>query len=241
MQRNLNVFFRFIAASGKLGITSFVSTLVSFVVGVYEHVKGKALPGNVFIGIAALTYLYGAFKAWKREEDIRIQAEKERDRALDHDRPEVFAGLEFGPGPNDGVASVFVHNLGPRDALNVQIQPIILLSSRQREGEEIEINKEITFPNVSSIARNENSDPQKHYLQMWLDGECYEEEGMLGDLLSGWCSRWGNQEISIDLHVIWTDASGNQFTSSSKANYSHQQRKCRTMFGQVTRMSSSNE
>lgn len=179
--------------------------------------------------------MFGAFQAWNVEEDRRIQAEQDRDRALDHDRPEVFAGLEFGPGPRDGEESIYVHNRGLRDALNVQIHPITLIGKSEYEGEEIEITKEITFPKLSSIAKTE-----KYYPQFYLGGDLWDEMGELGKCLRSWCERWGRQEISFDLHVDWTDTSGNQFTSSSQVNYSLQGRKCRTVFGQVKRMGSSN-
>jgi hypothetical protein len=167
---------------------------------------------------------------WRAQEG-RQHCEEERRKALqriegleadtiDRERPEIFVTLIFGPG-TDGIGSIGLQNCGTRDAINVQIHPI-----------QIE-NKRLTFPAIARIPRQEFP-----IYPQWRvnDVVSVEQEGELAFYLPVWCQKLSIDRLEFTLSATWSDSRGNEFRSTSQAEYDCGQNKCRTKLGPVERI-----
>lgn len=186
---------------------------LSIAIGVIEHYRQASLSWAWYATLLAAPVVVAFFLAHRDVQRRWVKAEKEREEAVNKDRPEVFATLIFGPERTGGTASIAIQNSGIRDARNVQIQPVAIE------------NKRLTFPPILCLER----DKGKQYPRMEVDGfNEFDKEGELRYLLRNWAGRGNKSALTFCIGVQWEDSSGNRFSSDSHVIYESAQEKCRT-------------
>lgn len=70
----------FIVDSGRWGVASEIVALVVFLVGLWEHVNDRPVPGFIFVGISVPLFWIGAYAAWEKK---RGEAETLRRHTLE--------------------------------------------------------------------------------------------------------------------------------------------------------------
>jgi hypothetical protein len=114
----LRQFFR---DSGALGMATEIMAVVSFVIGVIEHIRDKPVATVVLVGASIPLFGYGAYRAWdKQNERAELLL---RERGL----PKPFMSYKSERHMDFGAAVFFVQVEGEKVAFDVELtsQPAV--------------------------------------------------------------------------------------------------------------------
>lgn len=113
-------FVQFLASAGKWGITLMTGGILSFTVGLIEHLSGRSFRAVTYTTVGCGAFLLGAFLAWRNE---RIKLEQEEQK---RGRPEITADFKsFGSNPTQLPDwRLLLRNSSPFPAVDVHIEDI---------------------------------------------------------------------------------------------------------------------
>lgn len=216
---------------------------LSIVLGVFPVARpdffsgAKGLLHNQWLwwSVSAIAFFIAARAAWDEQRKRAGNAEKQLEDAINKDRPEVFASLNFGPDPYSkteegerNYSFVTISNRGKSFAMHVRIDPIQIDS------------KLITFSELQIVNPSQNLEPSF----MWAGNERDQKQwDAMIEVLRRVAEKKRDKEgrlqestLEFDLRASWEDSRGNKFCSKSQVFYTYPEQKCRTRLGIISRV-----
>jgi hypothetical protein len=87
---------RFVREAGGWAVTSLIASLTSFVVSLYEHIKGKTFSAYGLVVLAAVLFCVGAYRAWLKKDRELEKLLKDLRRSKEELRHMLTEQLTYG-------------------------------------------------------------------------------------------------------------------------------------------------